>query len=158
MLNASTFRYPSSFIDTRFRQFFSDSASLSQLQPYVHDEQGCTLLRNKILGLVTTRQSQVATSASIADVNNDQLNEQDIRPTTTTTTMKSTTVVNERHENRLIVRYTHERRFEPMKRQMHQIYYATFRNTLVEDVKMVVGSRNQKDARNDLIRERLNRA
>ena len=62
--------------------------------------------------------------------------------------MKSTTVVNE----------THERRFEPMKRQMHQIYDATFRNTPVEDVNMVVGSRNQKDARNDLIRKRPNRA
>ena len=131
---------------------------MSPFQPYVHDEQGFTRLRHKILGLVTTRPSQVDARASIADVNNDALNEEDTRPTTTTTTMKSTTVVNETHEDRLIVHYTHERRFERMKRQMHQIYDATFRNTPAENVKMVVGSRNQKDARNDLIRKRPNRA
>ena len=41
-----------------------------------------------------------------------------------------------------------------MKRDMHQIYDDVFKHSPVEDVKIIVGTRNQRDARNDLIQKR----
>ena len=45
-----------------------------------------------------------------------------------------------------------------MKRNLHEIRETTFRNSPVEDVKFIVGTRNRQDARNDLIRKRPSRA
>ena len=60
--------------------------------------------------------------------------------------------------NKLIVHYTHEKRFYSLKREIHQIYRDVFKNTPVEDLKLIVGTRNRRDARNDLIRKRPQRA
>ena len=44
-----------------------------------------------------------------------------------------------------------------MKRDMHHIYDDVFHHTPVEGLIMIVGTRNRRDARNDLIRKRPNR-
>ena len=59
---------------------------------------------------------------------------------------------------KLIVHYTHEKRFHSLKREIHQIYNDVFKNSPVADVKSIVGTRNRRDARNDLIRKRPQRA
>jgi hypothetical protein len=93
----------------------------------------------------------VAMSASTADLANDRTDETQIQPTQTTKKTKQQQKVK---ENRLIIHYKHEKRFQSFKRDMHQVYEAIFKNTPVSNVKLIVGNRNRRDARNELNRKR----
>ena len=89
---------------------------------------------------------------SPAEVDNDHEHETqriDLSDTPTLPTNKKIA-----HVDRLIVHYTHEKRFHSFKRQMHQVYEDVFKNTLAMTIKLIVGSRNRHSARNDLIRKR----
>ncbi len=46
------------------------------------------------------------------------------------------------HGNPLIIHYTHENRFESLKRDMHQVYDNVFKNTTIDDIQLIVGNRN----------------
>ncbi|CAF1530007.1 unnamed protein product [Rotaria magnacalcarata] len=113
-------------------------------------------MRNKILNLPTTRQSQVLISAATADIANDQIDEPQNEPTTTT----ATTTVQERNKkeyacgNKLIVHYTHEKRFQTFKSDMHQVYDNIFKDTPAADVKLIVGNKNRRLAKTELICKR----
>ena len=37
---------------------------------------------------------------------------------------------------------------------MHHVYQAVFQDTAASDIKMIVGNRNRRDARNELIQKR----
>ena len=58
------------------------------------------------------------------------------------------------YADRLIIHDTHEKRFHSFKRQMHQVYEDVFKNTPAMTIKLIVGSRNRPNARNDLIHKR----
>ncbi|CAF5028565.1 unnamed protein product, partial [Rotaria magnacalcarata] len=78
----------------------------------------------KILNLPTPRQSQVSISAATADIDNDQTDEPQNEPTTTAATAATTTLVERNKKehacgNKLIVHYTHEKRFQTFKSDMH---------------------------------------
>ncbi|CAF1513780.1 unnamed protein product, partial [Adineta steineri] len=109
-------------------------------------------MRNKSLNLPTARQSQVSISAATADVDNDQTDEPQNEPTTTT--------VQERNKkehacgNKLIVHYTHEKRFQTFKSDMQQVYDNTFKDTPAADVKLIVGNKNRRSAKTELICKR----
>ena len=108
-------------------------------------------MREKKLGQQTTRQSQVAMDVAVGDITNVQLNGQHIglEQINATSRAKAKT-----YEKKLIIHYTHEKRLESLKRDMHKIYLDVFKNTPVEDLKLIVGTRNRRDARNELIRKR----
>ena len=150
-----SFRYPSSFIEDQFRKFFISYTSLPPFPAWRIDENQFYLMRNTILKQPTSRQSQVAMNAALVDINSDLFNEQMIQSKDATVESKTK---EKKRENKLIVHYTHEKRLESMKRDIHQIYDNVFKHTPVEDVKMIVGTRNRRDARNDLIRKRPKRS
>lgn len=58
------------------------------------------------------------------------------------------------YENKLITHYTHEKRFRSVKRDLHQVYDDIFHNTPAAAVKLIVGNRNRRDARHELIRKK----
>ena len=108
-------------------------------------------MRNKILGLPTARQSQVALSASIANIDNDQTDENPVelsKPTAETANKQK------HYGNKQFVHYTHEQRFHSFKRDMHQVSEDIFKETSAMHAKIVVGNRNRRDAKNELIRKR----
>jgi hypothetical protein len=111
------------------------------------------LIRQNILGQPTPRQSQVAISAATADLDNNQTDEVE--------SIQRTNILNDntgkhdiKFENKIIVHYTHEKRFRSFKRDMHHIYGNTFQNKIDKDIKMIVGNRNRRDAQKELIRKR----
>ncbi|CAF4534961.1 unnamed protein product, partial [Rotaria socialis] len=63
--------YPSTFIENEFHKYFSEYISKSPFLPLIDDEHKYFLMRKEILGLPTPRQSQVAMSAALADIDND---------------------------------------------------------------------------------------
>ena len=112
-------------------------------------------MRKKQLGQPTTRQPQIAIDVDSANIVTDQSNGQHDKPKEINQKPPATEKTS---GNKLIVHYTHEKRFDSLKPEMHQIYHDVFKNTPVEDVKSIVGTRNRRDARNDLVRKRPQRA
>ena len=108
-------------------------------------------MRSKLLGEPTPRQSQTTLSAATADMDNDQTDEQ-IMKEQATTNKKSTN-----YGEKFFVHYTHEDRFHTLKKDMHQVYDDVFQNTPAMYTRMVVTTRNHRDAKNELIRKRPKR-
>ena len=103
------------------------------------------ILRQKILAQPTVRQTQVTRSMIVAANTTDESSKDSIA-------MMSDNVTNLQH--RFFIHYTHEKRFRPFKRHMHQLYQDVFQNTPAMTVKMVVGNRNHRDCAQELIYKR----
>jgi hypothetical protein len=112
------------------------------------DEKQFFLMRHKFLGQPTPRQSQVESSTATADIENDQADDQ-LNQSTTKPEKKPTN-----YEEKLFVHYKHEKRFQSCKRDMHRVYEDVFKNTPAMYAKLIVGNRNRRDAKNELIRKR----
>jgi hypothetical protein len=121
----------------------------------IDNERDFFTMRTTLLDRVDRSRSTSGTTAIIkTDVNNNQLVEkaEEVsakRPTVTQNNKKDEKAV----ENRLILHYTHEKRFDSYKRDLHQIWSQTFANTLAMDVKVIVGNRNNRDAKSELVRK-----
>jgi len=113
-------------------------------------------MHHRINNEPTAKQSQVALSAATADLDNEQTDdctivfEQKEATTTTATTEKKPTS----YGNKLFIHYLHEKRFRSFKRGMHQIFGNSFRNTPAMDIRLIVGNRNRRDAKKELIRKK----
>jgi hypothetical protein len=57
-------------------------------------------------------------------------------------------------KQRLFLHYTHEKRLKPLKRDIHEAYHTTFQNTHVNNVKLLVGCRNNQKAKAQFIRRK----
>lgn len=55
---------------------------------------------------------------------------------------------------KLIIHYTHERRFATFKKDIHSLWNEIFQYTPVLHTKLIIGHRNQKNATKELIRRR----
>ena len=62
------------------------------------------------------------------------------------------------YADRLFLHYTHEKRFQPVGRHIHHVYDNVFKNTPDMDLELIVGSRNRRDAKNELIQKRPKRS
>ncbi len=77
-------------------------------------------MRHQLMVQLTSRQSQVVASVTAADVDNDQTDETEA--TQVQVTAKTAEKTSTNYADRLFIHYTHEKRFEPFKRDMHQLY------------------------------------
>ncbi len=126
--------------------------SSSSFLPFIYHEQQFFRMRQPLIDQLTPRQSQVAANVAIANINNDQTD--DTKPAELQEAMKKTGKKPIHYGDQLFVHYTHEKRFESFKRDMHTINDNVFKNTPVMDLKLIVGSRNSRDTRNELVRKR----
>ena len=76
-----------------------------------------------------------------------------VEGTTTTTTQGKTTT----SDDQFYVHFTHEQRLRTLKKDMHQVYDNVFQNTPAMYSRMIVGTRNRRDMKNELIRKRPKR-
>ena len=115
------------------------------------DEKQFFHMRQTLLGQPTQRQSQVALSAATADIDNDQTDEQIMGKEKNTTTTNQPIYNN---DDKLFVHYTHEKRFQSLKRDIHKVYKDTFGNTPAIYSHFIVGNRNRRNAQHKLVRKR----
>ena len=120
----------------------------------MHNEQQFIMMRNHILQQPTARQSQVVKNASKADLPDCPI---DRRDNQSTCRVKNTEDLKDNKLPRLFIHYTHEKRFHTFQRDMHRIYKKTFTNTPVENQRLIVGYKNRRDAKHELIRKRPQR-
>lgn len=142
--------YPSTFVDDEFRNFFLEYISRCPFSSLIDDEKQFFKLRAKLLAEPTNRQSQAASDAVSADKDNDQSDAQIKQQETTKTSGKN-------YGDKFFMHYTHEQRFKTLKREIHQVYDNAFQNTPAMYTRMIVGTRNRRDMKNELIRKRPKR-
>ncbi len=93
----------------------------------------------------------MAISAATANLDNNPTHEE----LTTATNISNDKMKNAtKFGNKIIVHYTHEKRFHSFKRDMHKIYDHTFQKYIDTDIKLIVGNRNRREADIELIRKR----
>ena len=123
---------------------------------FIEIEQQFRLLQHEILDQPTPEQSQAASRAALADADNDQT---DITAgTTSQETVRKIQNQPINYADRLFLHYTHEKRFQPVRRNIHHVYEDVFKNTPAMDLKLIVGSRNRRNTQNELIRKRPKRS
>ncbi|CAM4979639.1 unnamed protein product, partial [Rotaria socialis] len=143
--------YPSSFIDKIFRKFLSGYISSRSFLPFLDNEDQFLHMRIALSGQPRRQQSQVEMRIETLTTNNEHLIEELDKKQEFTIQEKKKP--NE-FENKLIIHYTHEKRFNTRKRDLHRIFQETFANTQIIETKLIVGNRNQKSTMRELIRKR----
>ena len=69
--------------------------------------------------------------------------------------VNSPSPLKEKHyDNKKFVHYTHEQRFNSFKRDLHHVYEDIFKDTPAMNAEVIVGNRNRRDAKHELIRKR----
>ncbi|CAF3585863.1 unnamed protein product [Rotaria socialis] len=147
--------YPSTFIENEFHKYFSEYISKSRFLPLIDDEQKYFLMRKETLGLPTPRQSQVAMSAALADIDNDPPDDDERQQPNQHPEKSEEKIPN--YNEKFFTHFTYEKRFETSKRDMHQVYNHAFKDTPAMYTKQIVGNRIRRPAHNELIRKRPNK-
>ncbi|CAF4698875.1 unnamed protein product [Rotaria socialis] len=149
------YSYPSSFIDKIFRKIFSGYISSRSFLPFIDNEDQFLHMRIALSGQPSRQQSQVEMRIATLTTNNEHLIEE--------LEKKQEVPIQEKKkpnefQNKLIIHYTHEKRFNTRKRDLHRIFQETFANTSILETKLIVGNRNQKSIMKELIRKRPRQA
>ena len=145
------YRYPSSFIDTIFQKIFSGYISARSFLPFLDNEKQFLQMRIALCGQPSRQQSQVEMRIATLTADDDHLTEE--------LDQKQVFPIQEKKkkkefQNKLIIHYTHEKRFNTRKRDMHRIFEETFANTPITETKLIVGNRNRQNTMTELIRKR----
>jgi hypothetical protein len=106
-------------------------------------------------GQPTRQQSQVEIRIATVTTDNDHLIEESDKKKEFT--IQENKKPNE-FQNKLIIHYTHEARFNTCKHDMHRIFQETFGNTQIIETKLIVGNRNRINTMRELIRKRPRQA
>jgi hypothetical protein len=150
-----TLSYPSTFIENEFHKYFSEDKFKSPFLPFIDDEQKYFLMRNEILDQPTPRQSQVAMSAALADIDNDPLDDDEKQPPNAQPNKPEEKIPT--YNEKFFTHFTYEKRFQACKRDLHQVYHHAFKDTPAMYTKQIVGDRIRRQAHNELIRKRPNK-
>ena len=113
-------RPPSSKLNLakNFLKYMSQSPFLT----LIDDETQFRRLRQRLWGQPTPRQSQAANSAAAPDIANDQIDDHRTHTLASTTNVGNPTA---NKQEKLFIHYTHERRFQAAKRDLHRVYEET---------------------------------
>ncbi|CAF2079602.1 unnamed protein product, partial [Rotaria magnacalcarata] len=147
--------YPSSFIDKIFRKIFSGYISSRSFLPFIDNEDQFLHMRIALSGQPSRQQSQVEMRIATLTTDNEHLIEELDKKHEFTIQEKKKP---KEFQNKLIIHYTHEKRFNTRKRDLHRIFQETFANTSILETKLIVGNRNQKSTLKELIRKRPRQA
>ena len=133
----SSSRYPLRFIYNNMKKFFKKYLNLSQqhLLEEIQDENQYEATRFELLQKPTSLEHQVL--SRIASINN-------VAPAQAIEKKK-------KRDRRLIIHYYYERRFVTLPRDIHQLWTDLFKNTSVNDSRLIVGHKNNRNTKRELI-------
>jgi hypothetical protein len=139
-----TYRYPSTYIDTHFNKFFAKftSTTSSSILPLIDSENEFFAMRKQLFDRPTVDERKLRKSVQKAEKEH---------VATSTEPQKQT---NETKSRRLILHSTHEHRLQAIKQDFHQIWSTTFAATPVMETKVIVGNRNRRNTKLELVQTR----
>ena len=142
------FRYPLGFLDVQFKRFFdSSNMQRSTLLPFIRNQNQYRLTRQQYIQKPTLKQTQLLKSTDSISLYSHTCNR-----IVDSKENKSDITKEEKYHDHLIVHYTHEKRLEPYKRDIHQIWNQIFLKTPVSEVRLIIGSKNSRSIHCELVR------
>ncbi|CAF3713387.1 unnamed protein product [Rotaria socialis] len=139
--------YPSVYINTQFQQFFLKYLpTFSSILPFIDNEEQFVILRKKLLTQPSLK--QILFDKSVATVDHI-IKDQCIKNDGETTNDKD----NKFHK-KIFIHSLYEGRFRNMQRQIHEIHDSFFNNTIYQDIRLIVGHRNNPNIEFELTRKR----
>jgi hypothetical protein len=102
-------------------------------------------MRTQLLNHPTSSQSEIEKRIISVDETNEALNEQ---------VKSEIEKADEKSATRLIVHSVYEKRLETIQRDIHEVWAMTFEDSNMLNVKLIVGSRNARNAKLELVRTR----
>ena len=140
-----SYRYPSKYIDSRFRKFFTQHnlIPLSTLLPIISKSDQFFVLRNHLL-----RKLNPPTNNTIK--NRFAITRNQERPTFISVN-KVWPKSNPQLSVPLIIHAPYENRLRLFRRQLHQLWSSIFQNTNVEQTKLIIGMTTRRNIRGELI-------
>ncbi|CAF1508153.1 unnamed protein product [Rotaria magnacalcarata] len=103
----------------------------------------------------TPRQSQVALSAALADIDNYPPDDEKQQPDPYKTKSEQK---NSNYDEKFFTHFTYEKRFETCKRDIHKVYNNVFKDTPAMYTRQIIGHCIRRQAHDELIYERPNPA
>jgi hypothetical protein len=104
----------------------------------IDNEQQFFILRQKLLAQPSVQQAIVTKSANVVDIITRVPNHRQTSIMETTVKRKD----NQKFENTIYIHCLHEAKFDGLQRHIHEIHDSFFRNTDYENIRLVVGHRN----------------
>ncbi|CAM2730001.1 unnamed protein product, partial [Rotaria socialis] len=104
-------------------------------------------MRKEILGQPTPRQSKVAMSAALADIDNDPPDDDEKQQPNPDPKKSEENISN--INQKFFTHLTCEKRFKTCKRDMHQVYHETFKDTPAMYTKLIFGNRIRRQTHNE---------
>ncbi|CAF3064899.1 unnamed protein product [Rotaria socialis] len=89
-------------------------------------------------------------SVAQANIDNDEANDPLNQPNAST---KQTEKATSNFDEKLFIHFTHEKRFQSYRADMHQIYTDVFQQTAAMYTRLIVGNRNRRESQKELIRK-----
>lgn len=145
------FSYPINFINKQFNIFFSKYIPFTQFEPIIHGTQLYLDIRKQLLSQLEKTEPNSTNEIMLSQTIQNKENNPPVREVNGT---RSIIKPIQLRWGKILLHYIHERRFDSFKRDMHQIYRNLFKNSHIADTKMIVGNRNRRDMRHEIIRKR----
>jgi hypothetical protein len=111
------------------------------------NENDFAFIRHSILNKPTIPEYQIA--SRIAKATNVNSEEKVDNPLVKARLRKQT-----KFDTNLIIHYTHEKRFQNNKKDIHQLWNQTFEQTPVIDTRLIIGNRNSRNMTRELVHRR----
>jgi hypothetical protein len=151
-------RYPPTYINGQFKYFFdtyinsSISSSTVFVLANIHDDKLFFEMRTRLLSY----SAKVQTPVEVEAVTVDEKHKRIVHMEEERSALHLNDPKHKKGSKRLILHYTHEKRFQSYKRDLHQIWSEIFVNTPAYEVQVIVGNRNNQDAKRELVKKRPN--
>lgn len=149
-------RYPSHFIENQFTRFFSDHLLFYSFLPMIENEKQYQLLRDRIRLKSITKSWQTNPNVTRNEIGPNR-SHPDKLPSSTSNSPTPMLSDKTKQQDRIIIHYIHEGRFRSFKKDLHQIHQNVFKNTPALGTRLIVGNRNRRSAKFELIRKRPSR-
>ena len=120
----------------------------SRLIPLIESESYFQLIRSNILKRTTATELQVA--ARIAKATDHH----DMGTIDASSAVSTKRKQNSKGDNNLNIHYTHEKRFETLKKDIHQLWNQIFHNTPIMNIKLIIGHKNHNSTTRELTQRR----
>ena len=147
MIVSFFFRYPIRYIDTYLRKFLAEYISSASITPLIDDKNQFFTMRNTLLARPSVRELQVNHGIANAGLSTTTNNQDEHNNTSRPKKVN-------KFDKTLFLHCTHEKRLDGLKRDIHKIYADTFQGSPAMDVRLIVGHRNHRNTKSELIQKR----
>ncbi|CAF4533885.1 unnamed protein product, partial [Rotaria socialis] len=143
--------YPSIYINEQFQQFFLKYLpTISLILPLIENQEQFVILRKKLLEYPSVKQILVDKSAATVDniiIIRDQYGQNDDEETTNNNK-------DNKFQKKIFIHSLYEGRFRHIQREIHEIHDSFFKNTIYQDIRLIVGHRNNPNIEYELTTKR----